>query len=214
MCGYIDKSKGVLFWSHDLKQGLDIILNRLRNDIGNLDTSNLQDLKNNESLLSFIDDYKVMKLKLLKDQWYVEETETQIDVRYDPHRWISDKSRPALVPGQRIEVHVPFEGEKELFYARADQYTMNPPRALIQENELILIYEIPSDAPRELRADIDSTLDSIEELIKWQSNLIDGHNESLLNITNQLIDQRLKNLSSNANSLASLGIPIKPKNTN
>ena len=116
--------------------------------------------------------YKVTPLTLKKDEWHANQSEAQVDVRYDPRRWIDDKSRPALVSGLRITVRVPFEGEPDLFYTRSNQFNMNPPRAKIEGSELVLNYEMPNDALRELRPEIDSALRSIEECIQWQAGLV------------------------------------------
>ena len=39
-----------------------------------------------------------------------------------------------MVAGERVEVRIPFEGESELFYAKANTFSLNPPRAVIEKN--------------------------------------------------------------------------------
>ena len=81
--------------------------------------------------------------------------QAQVDVRYDRSRWMRDTGRPVLIPGERIEVRVPFEGEAELFYMRSNSCTSNPPRGEIQRNELVLRHDSPSDAARDVRPLVD-----------------------------------------------------------
>jgi hypothetical protein len=85
--------------------------------------------------------YSVTPIVLRRDQWYADHQNMPVDVRHDQMRWIEDRSQPAMVPGERIEVHVPFEGEAELFYARANTFTMNLPRAVAAESEPVLRYD-------------------------------------------------------------------------
>ncbi len=124
-------------------------------------------------------------------------------------RWIDGKSKPALVAGERTEVRIPFEGESDLFYSRANTYTMNPPRAVIQGNELILSYEMPSDAPRDVRPLVDQDLGAIEQHIGWQRPMIDAHNMALPGFAQQAIDNRRKRLLVQSQRADALGIPVK-----
>ncbi len=97
--------------------------------------------------------------------WYAKVEDQPVDVRNDQMRRIDDRSRAAMVPGERTEVRVPFEGESDLFYNRPSRSTMNPPRALIEGNELVLSYQSPADAPLDVRSLIDRALADIEQYL-------------------------------------------------
>lgn len=43
-----------------------------------------------------------------------------------------------MVPGERMEVRVPFEGEPELFYRKANTFSLDPPRTIVEQMELVL----------------------------------------------------------------------------
>lgn len=138
----VDKSKGLLFCTHDLDQSLRGTADEIRREVESLTPDRLlntapEDLKN-----YLATKHRVAPISLLRDEWYADHRETQVDVRYDSNRWISDKSRPFMVPGERIEVRVPFQGDAELFYAKPNTSTLNPPRAVIDKNELVLRYDI------------------------------------------------------------------------
>jgi len=53
-----------------------------------------------------------------------------------------------MVAGERVEVRKPFEGEAELFHTKASTFNLNPPRAVIEGNEIVLRYDTPADQPR------------------------------------------------------------------
>lgn len=65
---------------------------------------------------------------LLKDHISASEAEIQVDVSGDRSRYIRDTSRPFFIPGQRIEIEVPFSGSPDLFQAQANTSTTPPLR--------------------------------------------------------------------------------------
>lgn len=207
--GRIDKSKGILFSTHDLSAVLRNAAQQMRQEVESLEANRLlntapEDLKN-----YLVAKYRVEPIALRRDQWYADHQETQVDVRYDQSRWITDKSRPVMIPGERFEVRVPFEGEPELFYAQPNTWSSSPPRAIVEKDELVLRYDSPSDAPRDIRPLVDRTLTEIEQYLGWQRGMINGHNDALAAIAEQAIHQRRERLLAQSQRAASLGIPIK-----
>ena len=182
MFGSIDKSKGLLFCTHDLSQSLRKTAADMSREVESLDPNRLLNTAPDDLRNYLAAKYRVEPILLLRDQWYADHRETPVDVRYDSNRWIDDKSRPVMVPGERFEVRVPFEGEAELLYAKADRFSMNPPRAVVEKNELVLRYESPADAPRDVRPLVDHTLVEIEQHIGWQRAMIDAHNNGLVQV--------------------------------
>lgn len=147
---------------------------------------------------------------MLRDQWSAEETETRVDVRYDQRRHISDRNRPCLVPGQRIEVEVPIQGETELMYARASTSNFSPPRAGISGGSLRIVIEIPhDDADRNPRGEIDKTLADVDEHLSWIRNDLASFNASLPGAADQAVNGRRQLVLGNQGRAASLGIPLK-----
>ncbi|MEZ5500259.1 MAG: hypothetical protein R3E77_12620 [Steroidobacteraceae bacterium] len=209
MFGSIDKSKGLLFVTHDLGQSIRNTQQAMREEIERLDGNRLLSTPVADLVTYFAEKYKIEPLTLHKDNWYADTKEVRVDVRYDSMRWIDDKSRPALVAGERTEVHIPFEGEAELFYSSANTYSSNPPRAAIEGSELVLRYEMPADAPREVRPLVDQDLRTIEQHIGWQRPMIDAHNSTLAGIAQQAIDGRRKRLLDQSRRADALGIPVR-----
>jgi hypothetical protein len=209
MFGRVDKSKGFLFSTYDLSGVLQNAAQQMRQEVESLEANRLlntapEDLKN-----YLVQKYRVEPIALCRDQWYADHQETQVDVRYDQSRWIRDRSRPVMIPGERFEVRVPFEGESELFYAQPSTFSSSPPRATVEKNELVLRYDSPSDAPRDIRPLVDRTLTEIEQYLGWQRGMIDGHNNGLPATAAQAIQQRRERLLAQSQRAASLGIPIK-----
>lgn len=209
MFGSIDKSKGLLFVTYDLGQSMQNTQQKMREEIENLDGNRLLNTPVTDLVSFYVEKHKIEPITLQKASWYADTQEVRVDVRYDPMRWIDDKSRPVLVAGERTEVRIPFDGESDLFYSRANTYSMNPPRATIQGNELVLRYEMPSDAPREVRPLVDQDLCAIEQHIGWQQSMLDAHNMALPGLAQQAIENRRKRLLAQSQRADALGIPVK-----
>jgi hypothetical protein len=209
MFGSVDKSKGLLFCTYDLDESLRGALHKMRQEVEGLDENRLLNTAPEDLKRYLVDKYQVEPIRLRREDWHADHQDVQVDVRYDQMRWIDDKSRPALVPGERIEVRVPFEGEPELFYFRSNTMTSSPPRAVIENNELVLRYESPSDAPRDVRPLVDRTLAEIEQYLGWQRAMLDAHNNGLPTAAELAIRQRRERLLAQSHRAAALGIPIR-----
>jgi hypothetical protein len=87
--------------------------------------------------------------------------------------------------------------------------TPNPPRAVIDKNEIVLRYDSPSDAPRDVRPLVDRTINEIEQYLGWQRSLIEAHNAALPSAAEQAIRQRRERLLARLERASALGIPIR-----
>ena len=209
MFGNIDKSRGLLFVTHDLDLSLRSTIQKMQQEIEMLDENRLLNTAPDDLKRYLVEKYSVTPITLLLDQWYADHQDAPVDVRHDRMRWIDDRSRPAMVPGERVDVRIPFEGESELFYAKANTFTMNPPRAVIDQNELVLRHESPADQPQDIRPMVDRALADIEQHLGWQRGMIEAHNSSLPGAAEQAIRQRRERLMAQSRRAASLGIPIR-----
>lgn len=179
MFGTIDKSKGLLFVTHDLDYSIRATMRKMQQEIEGLDENRLLNTPPEDLKCYMVERHGITPITLLRDQWYADYQDAPVDVRHDPMRWIDDRSRAVMVAGERVEVRIPFEGESELFYAKANTFSLNPPRAVIEKNEIVLRYETPADQPRDIRTLVDQTLKEIEQHLGWQRPMIDAHNQSL-----------------------------------
>jgi len=209
MFGSIDKNKGLLFVTHNLDAMLRSTVQSAQKEIEALEANRLLNTAPEDLKHYLVEKYSVTPITLLRDQWYADSREVQVDVRYDRMRWIEDTSRPAMIQGERIEVRVPFDGESELFYARANTSTLNPPRAVIEKNELVLRYDSPVDQPLNVRPLVDRAFADIEQHLGWQRAMIDAHNAALPAAVEQAIQQRRARLLAQSQRAEALGIPIK-----
>jgi hypothetical protein len=164
-------------------------------------------------------DYLVRKYRidapvLHLDKWSVDESECQIDVSGDPNRvflQLHRHSGPHYIPGQRVQVEIPFDGESSLFYCRPSTFSMNPPRGEIREAGLTLTWEMPHDAARNLRPEIDRLVEEIKQHVERIRNEVSTFNVALPNEAARAIDMRRSRILANQGRVASLGIPVKER---
>lgn len=209
MFSSIDKSKGLLFVTHDLNQSVRLSMEKMQQEVEGLSENQLLNTPPEDLKTYLVDKYGITRVTLLRDHWHADYQDVSVDVRHDSTRWIEDRSRPVMVAGERVEVRVPFEGESELFYARASTFNMNPPRAVIEKNEIVLRYETPANQPRDIRTLVDQTLRDIEQHLEWQRGMIDAHNQNLPSVAQQAIHQRRERLLAQSQRANALGIPIR-----
>lgn len=210
MFGNIDKSKGYLFSSFSLQDTLTQQTQRLRQEVEAFEANRLLNTAPEDLKQYLVQKYSVEPLILRRDDWYADTAEVQVDVRYDRSRFIRDIGGPVYVPGERVDVHVPFEGDPELFYAYANQFSSNPPRAVVNKTDLLFRYDSPSDAPYvDVRSSVERVLNEIEQYLGLQRAMIHAFNQGLANQSAQCIDQRRTRLLAQSERVAALGIPVK-----
>ena len=209
MFGSINETDELLFSSHSLDSFLRGAMKAMQQEVEGLDANRFLNTAPEDLKSYLVEKHSVTPITLLREKWYVDHPEVQVDVRFDPYRVIMDKSRPHMIAGERFEVHVPFEGPPNLFYAHANTYNTNPPRATIKNNELLLRYDSPVDHPRDVRPLVDQALTNIEQYLSWQRQMIDEHNAALPAAVGQIIQQRRTRLLAQSQRADALGIPIR-----
>ncbi|WP_213322218.1 hypothetical protein [Klebsiella aerogenes] len=105
MIEIIDRSKGLLFSSSHLDSSLRKTIEAMRQEVEKLDSNRLLNTASEDLKNYLVEKYSVTPITLLCDQWYVEHQEVEVDVRYDDRRWISDRSRPAMIAGERVTLY-------------------------------------------------------------------------------------------------------------
>lgn len=208
----IEKSAGYLFSSRDLQELLNTRLSAMQQEVQQFDQNRLLNTSPTDLAAYLVKKYLLQTPSLRRDDWSAAEQEAQIDVQHDPNRFIRDRNRPCYVPGQRIEVEVPIEGEVELMYARASTFSSSAPRAEIRGHSLFFVFQVPHDAQqRDIRQEIDSTLAEIDQYLGWIKSDLNGFNQSLQHTADQDISARRNRILANQGRVASLGIPLKSR---
>lgn len=210
MFNLIDKNKGYLFSSHDLRSIIENQRNSLRQEVEQMDANRLLNTAPADLCRYLVEKYNLTPPVLKRDSWSADEQETQIDVRNDPNRWITDRSRSCLIPGQRVIIEVPFDGEAELFYARPSSFSSMLPRAEIRGNSIFLKFDIAHDAQqRNIKQEAENILNDVDQYLGWVRSDVNGFVQGLAAEADRAITSRRDRILANQGRAASLGIPLK-----
>ena len=211
MFRYADKSSGLLFSSQGLSDLTAKLAKGLRDEVESIDANRLLNTAPFDLAAYLAEKYRLTPPALRRDEWSAEESETKVDVRYDQRRMVSDRSRPCYVPGQKIDVEVPFDGDPELFYVRPSQFSLSPPRAAVRGRSLLLSFEIPQGEDRDVRSEADRSLAEIEQYLSRIRGEADQYNRSLPYEAETAVSNRRARLLANQGRAAALGIPLKKR---
>lgn len=159
----------------------------------------------------FVKKYRIEVPLLNKEDIVADQRETQLDVSGDPRRYFSNPGQPFYVNGTTIEIAIPFEGDPGVFKVQPTTYTLNPPRAEVKKNVLILKIEGTDLSGEHVRNEINRTISEVEgHLVTLRSN---SHelNSQLPCIARSVIEQRREKLLKDRNLLGSLGFKMKER---
>ena len=148
-----------------------------------------------------------------RNDWSVVSQDTQVDVSHDPLRRFREYGGPKTVPGQRLVLQVPFEGDADLFEFQPSTYDFNPPRARVLNQNSVLSFEmeVPHDRADSgrVRQEIDGQVASVDKYLEWIRQECAQWNASLQDTAAEQIANRKRRLTEQAVLLAELYIPLK-----
>jgi hypothetical protein len=206
------RTEGHLFSSMDLRQMLASRRSKMLHEIEQMESNRFLNTAAAD-LASYLESkYQISPIAINSDpsNWVADEAECQIDVSGDPNRVFQRERRgPLCVPGQRISIEIPFEGDAELFHCGPSSRSSSVPEGLIADSVITLSWESPHDAPRDVRSEVDRQVRSIQQYIEWVNRDVASYNASLRPEASAAIDKRRNRLLENQGRLAQLGIPLK-----
>ena len=109
----------------------------------------------------------------------------------------------------RLVLVVPFEGDKDVFTLRADQFSTMPPQVLrLQDHEVHLAIDNPSN-PAAARAAFDEQIANIEKYLGWSRAQIELHNQQIRRDVPGMVATRREQLLMSRNLQAEIGFPVR-----
>lgn len=155
--------------------------------------------------------YRIEVPVLRLENIIADQRETKIDVSGDPRRYFSNPRQPFYVNGTTVEIAVPFEGDSEAFKVQPTSYTMNPPRAEIKDNNLIIKIEGTDLSAEQVRNEVNRTISDIEGYLVTLRSNAQGLNTQIRSLAHAAIEQRRGKLLKDRNLLGDLGFKIKER---
>lgn len=199
----------LLFSKYDLRAVLDNQLSQINDKVLKVPKTSFSQKSDEEISAAIASDLVIAPLQLVEDEISVSQADTKVDVSRDFDRAVLDRSRPAYIDGIEVTFHLPYRGDKELWYCRPNRYTLNPPRAVVDSTELRFPYSRPG-------RDIASTKKSFEEDVRdlktwlpWVNEQVNSYNASVEEAVRQRVARRRQELSQADQDLGSLGYKVR-----
>ncbi|OLO99190.1 hypothetical protein BVU76_27000 [Mycolicibacterium porcinum] len=129
---------------------------------------------------------------------------TEIDLQY--RDWGEVRTRRV----SRFVLVVPFDGDKDIFGLRPDQFTTMPPQVLrLQSQELHLAIDDPSNDAAAVKGAFDSQIANIQQYLGWSRRQIELHNQGLRSELRGMVERRREQLLATRNLQADIGFPVR-----
>ncbi len=147
----------------------------------------------------------------LGDVWMEQPKDVKIDVSRDPSRHFSDYTSDLArnFPGYRTVVHVPFEGDPDVFMLRTSSFTTIQPRGRVDGNDLILTIDYARDQKPNIGSEVQSFIDLVRKYLGWAREQIDAFNAGLEGEAKRAIESRRRRVEERDAHLAQSRIPIR-----
>jgi hypothetical protein len=201
-----------MFSQGDLRSALEAQAKKMTAAIDAEPEENLRQADANAWAASLVDHFRVPCPELKTENlWMEPPIEIGVDVSRDFNRMITDPYSTAVrnYRGYRVLVHVPFEGEADVFKLRASTFSMSPPRGHVRPDELTLEIEYPHDDPPDIDATVNRFIKSVSDLLANACADIGVFNRGLEPHALQAIEGRRQRIEQRDTHLAQSKIPVR-----
>jgi hypothetical protein len=205
-------SEGHLFNKAEMYSVVQGHTNAVKKKVQAIPANTLLNASEHDVIQAVVDEFRLNVPIIKDDDLYIAHSgEAQVDVSRDPMRMIMDRGQPFHIPGTKIFIAVPFEGDAGFFDIRPQTFTMNPPRGEVVKDEIRLTYVRTDHDAESIKREYQRTLASIREYLKWLSESASQFNSQLEGLVTQQVKTRKDRLLADAGMAASIGLPMKKR---
>ena len=118
----------------------------------------------------------------------------------------------AIVQGTKLDIVIPFEGDKELWKIQPSTFTLSGyPEIEVRNDTISLTFSFPDDSADSdrLKKQIDSQIKSLADTVHSLKGDVENHNNSVQGIIKSALDSKRQKALGATNAIANLGIPIR-----
>ena len=198
-----------LFSEYDLRQILEHRLKTISDKVISLPKGTFETQTDEQIAARVASELVVEPLEFIETEISVDSRDVKVDVSRDFNRAIFDRSQPFFIDGIEVSYHLPFQGEANLLKCRGSQFTLNPPRAVIERNELVYPYQVPGRDIASTKARFEEDMRALRQWLPWTNGPVEQYNASLEQQVRQRVAQRRADLQRTATDLDSLGFKVR-----
>lgn len=198
-----------LFSRFDIRERLHQVELGIKADIKSLSESEIMNADTNVLAKDLLFSNEVRTPRILEEKIEIEQEEVEVDVSKDSNRYISDPSQPFFITGTRITYRIPFNGDGELFEHKSSLMSLNPPRGVVEDNELLLLFDTTDQNSELIGKEFNNSLSRIKQHLKSIENDVSVFKDSLQPLIIEEIEKRRKKLIDDKKLIKNLGYPLK-----
>lgn len=205
----------LLFRKAPLHAVLDSHLGKMKSYVGDLAPERVNAATDDELVAHVVSEYRIAPLNVHTDRAEAEHAETQVDVRRHFDRAVFDRSRPCLIKGNEITLHVPFTGDPELPLCTPSTFNMNPPRGTIrkrgdQGGAIVMSLALPADVDEtQFNQWITEQLNGLRQHAEWSRRDTEAYNDRLEPQVRAAVSARRAQLEKQGSLLKKLAVPLR-----
>lgn len=202
------RNRKPLFAKYDLGASLQQAEHKLKAAVDTYSSDALLSANEADLVDHFVEEYAVSPIRLIEAEIHADTAEAKIDVtgRFEYGGFPGER---VVVSGTTATLHVPFEGDPELFEFVASTRTFNQPYGVVRGRELVLSFTgTPKDMTR-AKAELESDLANVRKHVDWIAKDVTAFNERLPGVVQSAVVARKKRLLDQDNLAASLGYPLR-----
>jgi hypothetical protein len=198
-----------LFAGRRLTEVLETRNQKLSEEIDRIDADRLLNTSVDDWCDYFEREYRVTPPRLKEAEITTDGTETDMDVSRDPRRFIRDRSKPGYTKGTAITFHVPFDGERELFWCQPSYRAWSNLAATVTQSEVVLTYNVTDHDAEAVKSRFDRDLSEIRRYLESIGNDVVQFNSTLRSVAKGRIEWRQEKILKDRGMVASLGFPLR-----
>jgi hypothetical protein len=201
-----------LFQGGDLRSVLEAQAQKMRGAVEAEPEENLKQADPQEWAEVLAHHFAVAPPALRADEVWMEPVqEITIDVSWDRRRAFSDEysDLARAFRGYRIVVHVPFDGDADVFKFRPSQFTTNWPRGRVSGHDVLLTVEYPRDSQPSIDGAAQNFIETVGRWLAFARTEIASFNAGLAQRALQEISGRHQRSQQRDLHLAQSTIPVR-----
>lgn len=183
---------------------------KVMEDIDSLGSDRILNSQFEDLVKYFKDKYYIEPVILHEDKIYIDQSESKIDVSNDFDRAFISPG-PHYIAGVKVDFFVPFDGDKALFLCQPSTFSINPPRADIRENEVVISISKTNPDSEQIKKEFESCLETIKTHINRVNDSVREFDEQLESNVRNKITSRQEKLKKDQNLANSFGFPLKKR---
>jgi hypothetical protein len=208
----LDGVDELLFYGSRLDRALEVQAQKLREAIEAEPEESLKQTDPGEWAAALAHHFAVGCPKLKADERWMEPPEdVKLDVSGDPGRYFSyhDSTLARNYPGERIVVHIPFEGDAGVFKLQPDHWSTTFPRGRLGSDELLLTIDYTRGQAPNVDGPTEGFINKVSQYLEWARQQIDAFNQTLESEARNMIDARRQRVEQRDAQLAKSSIPMR-----